>query len=42
MRIPIHSGTNPLLVGTPAQFQEALGSGTTKVFPVNPGDKVEF
>jgi L-ascorbate metabolism protein UlaG (beta-lactamase superfamily) len=40
--IPIHYGTNPLLVGTPAQFQEALGSGTTKVFPVNPGDKVEF
>jgi L-ascorbate metabolism protein UlaG (beta-lactamase superfamily) len=41
--IPIHYGTNPLLVGTPAQYQEALGTASgTKVFPINPGDKLEF
>ena len=40
--IPIHYGTNPLMVGTPAQYMEALGSTSTKVYPLKPGDKVEF
>jgi L-ascorbate metabolism protein UlaG (beta-lactamase superfamily) len=40
--IPIHYGTNPLMVGTPAQYIEALGSTSTKVYPLKPGDKVEF
>ena len=40
--IPMHYGTNPLLAGTPAQYQEALGTTSTKVFPMNPGDKLEF
>jgi len=40
--IPIHYGTNPLLAGTPAQYQEALGTTGTKVFAINPGEKVEF
>jgi L-ascorbate metabolism protein UlaG (beta-lactamase superfamily) len=40
--IPIHYATNPFLVGTPAQYMEALGTTSTKVFPINPGDKLEF
>jgi hypothetical protein len=38
----MHYGTNPFLVGTPAQYMEALGTTSTKVFPINPGDKLEF
>ncbi len=40
--IPIHYGTFPPLKGTPAQYVEALGQASTKVFPINPGDKLEF
>lgn len=40
--IPVHYGTNPLLAGTPAQYQEALGKSGTVVHPMNPGDKLEF
>ena len=40
--LPIHYGTTPQLAGTPAQYQEALGKSTTKVFPINPGEKLEF
>lgn len=40
--IPMHYGANPLGKGTPAQYMEALGSNGTKVFPMKPGDKVEF
>lgn len=40
--IPVHYGTNPLLAGTPAQCQEALGKSATQVHALNPGDKIEF
>ncbi|HWI14564.1 MAG TPA: MBL fold metallo-hydrolase, partial [Burkholderiales bacterium] len=40
--IPMHYGTNPFLKGTPAQYAEALGNTSTKVFPINPGDKLTF
>jgi L-ascorbate metabolism protein UlaG (beta-lactamase superfamily) len=40
--IPIHYGTNPLMVGTPAQYVDALGSTSTKVYSLKPGEKVEF
>jgi len=26
----------------PAQYMEVLGTTSTKVFPMNPGDKLEF
>jgi L-ascorbate metabolism protein UlaG (beta-lactamase superfamily) len=40
--IPMHYGTNPFLKGTPAQYAEALGNTSTRVFPINPGDKLTF
>jgi len=40
--LPFHYATNPALVGTPEEYIKALGKTTTKVFSINPGDKVEF
>jgi len=41
--IPIHYATIPVLKGTPAEYMQALGSGSgTKVFPINPGDELTF
>ena len=40
--IPMHYGTNPFLVGTPKEYMDALGQTSIKVFPINPGDKLEF
>jgi L-ascorbate metabolism protein UlaG (beta-lactamase superfamily) len=40
--IPIHYGTFPMLKGTPQEYMQALGESSTKVFPINPGDKLEF
>ena len=40
--IPIHYGTTPQLKGTTAEYISALGQGSTKVFPINPGDKLAF
>jgi len=40
--IPMHYGTNPFLRGTPDEYMKALGSTSTKVFPINPGDKLNF
>ena len=40
--IPIHYGTFPVLKGTPQEYMQALGSAPVKVFPINPGDKLEF
>jgi L-ascorbate metabolism protein UlaG (beta-lactamase superfamily) len=40
--IPIHYATFPMLKGTPAEYQAALGYTRTKVMPLNPGDKVNF
>jgi L-ascorbate metabolism protein UlaG (beta-lactamase superfamily) len=41
--IPFHYGTFPVLRGTPAEYQQFLGtSSTTQVFPISPGDKLSF
>lgn len=40
--IPMHYGTNPFLKGTPKEYMDALGQSSTKVFPINPGDKLTF
>jgi L-ascorbate metabolism protein UlaG (beta-lactamase superfamily) len=40
--IPIHYGTIPQLKGTPDEYIKALGTTSTKVMVMNPGDKVEF
>jgi L-ascorbate metabolism protein UlaG (beta-lactamase superfamily) len=40
--IPMHYGTFPVLKGTPQEYLAALGQTSTKVFPINPGDKLEF
>jgi L-ascorbate metabolism protein UlaG (beta-lactamase superfamily) len=40
--IPIHYGTFPVLKGTPAEYQAALGQGVTQVFPISPGDRLTF
>ena len=40
--IPFHYGTIPVLKGTPQEYQAALGQTTTQVFPISPGDKLQF
>jgi L-ascorbate metabolism protein UlaG (beta-lactamase superfamily) len=40
--IPMHYGANPLGKGTPQEYMQALGSSNTTVYPLNPGEKVEF
>ena len=40
--IPIHYGTFPVLKGTPEEYIQALGQTSTKVYPINPGDKLTF
>jgi L-ascorbate metabolism protein UlaG (beta-lactamase superfamily) len=40
--IPMHYGTIPVLKGTPQEYIGALGNSSTKVFPINPGDKLNF
>ena len=40
--IPMHYATNPFLKGTPKEYMDALGNSSTKVFPINPGDKLRF
>jgi L-ascorbate metabolism protein UlaG (beta-lactamase superfamily) len=40
--IPMHYGTTPVLKGTPQEYMAALGQTAVKVFPINPGDKLEF
>jgi L-ascorbate metabolism protein UlaG (beta-lactamase superfamily) len=40
--IPIHYATIPVLKGTPQEYMAALGNSSTKVFPINPGDKLRF
>jgi L-ascorbate metabolism protein UlaG (beta-lactamase superfamily) len=40
--IPFHYATIPQLKGTPEEYMQALGSSSTKVFPIKPGDKLEF
>ncbi len=40
--IPMHYGANPLGKGTPQEFIDALGTTPVKVFPMKPGDTLEF
>ena len=40
--IPMHYGANPLGKGTPQEFIDALGTAPVKVFPMKPGDTLEF
>ena len=40
--IPMHYATIPQLKGTPQEYMQALGNSSTKVFPINPGDKLNF
>lgn len=40
--IPMHYGTNPLGKGTPQEYTQALGQGTTHVINIKPGEKFEF
>jgi L-ascorbate metabolism protein UlaG (beta-lactamase superfamily) len=40
--IPFHYGTFPVLKGTPQEYQQALGQTSVQVFPISPGDKLQF
>ncbi len=40
--LPFHYATNPFLTGTPQEYTKALGKTRTKVFAINPGEKVDF
>jgi L-ascorbate metabolism protein UlaG (beta-lactamase superfamily) len=40
--LPMHYGTFPFLKGTPKQYEQALGSTSTKVFAISPGDVLSF
>jgi L-ascorbate metabolism protein UlaG (beta-lactamase superfamily) len=40
--IPMHYGANPIAKGTPAQYLEALGQTSTRVFVMKPGEVVAF
>jgi len=42
MAWPMHYASNPFLKGTPAELQQALGDAPVKVFPLKPGDMVQF
>ena len=42
--LPIHYGTTPMLRGTPAEFEAALGkaTGTPVMLKIEPGQKMDF
>jgi len=40
--VPMHYGTIPQLKGTPAEYIQALGDTSVRVFPINPGDTLTF
>jgi L-ascorbate metabolism protein UlaG (beta-lactamase superfamily) len=40
--MPMHYGTNPYLKGTPEEYIKAMGDSSVKVYPMAPGDKLEF
>ena len=42
MALPMHYGTHPALVGTPAEYSRALGSAAVKVIAIQPGETLEF
>ena len=40
--IPMHYGANPLGKGTPEEYIQALGTTSTRVLPLKPGEKATF
>jgi len=38
----MHYGTTPALSGTPEEYIKELGTTSTKVLAINPGDTLEF
>jgi L-ascorbate metabolism protein UlaG (beta-lactamase superfamily) len=40
--IPMHYGANPLGKGTPQELIQALGSTSTKILALKPGEQAEF
>ncbi|MGZ5036353.1 MAG: metal-dependent hydrolase [Usitatibacter sp.] len=40
--MPMHYGTNPYLKGTPEEYVKAMGDSKVKIFPMAPGDKLQF
>lgn len=42
MAIPIHYGTTPQLKGTPEEYIRALGTAPVKVYPLKPGESLQF
>jgi L-ascorbate metabolism protein UlaG (beta-lactamase superfamily) len=42
LAMPMHYATNPALVGTPEEFTEAMGSSSTRVVVMKPGDTLDF
>jgi L-ascorbate metabolism protein UlaG (beta-lactamase superfamily) len=40
--VPMHYGANPLGRGTPAEFMQSLGTSSTRVLPLKPGEKANF
>jgi L-ascorbate metabolism protein UlaG (beta-lactamase superfamily) len=40
--IPMHYGANPLGKGTPDEYIRALGSTSTRVLALKPGEKAIF
>ena len=40
--IPMHYGTNPLAKGTAAEFLQAIGTNSSIVKVLKPGEKLEF
>ena len=40
--VPVHYGATPLIMRKPQEYIDALGVSPTKVFPLNPGEKIEF
>ena len=40
--IPMHYGANPLGKGTPRELIQALGSASTKILALKPGEQAEF
>jgi L-ascorbate metabolism protein UlaG (beta-lactamase superfamily) len=42
LAVPMHSGTFPVLKGTPEEYLQALGTTSTRVVPLNPGDALLF
>ncbi len=40
--LPVHDGTFPVLKGTPEEYMKALGNDSARVFPIKPGEQIEF